>query len=93
MGDLDWQQFDVKTSAIIEDNYNVGGVSFDMNEYSSLPLAIDFSSMTVKNNQTLSVKRIRRRMVQVPYIGGSVGPLPTSIMAQKMQLKGAKSKS
>ena len=93
MGDLDWQQFDVKTSAIIEDNYNDGGPNFDIEEFNSLPIAINLNSMTVRNKQTMSVKKIRRRMVQVPYIGGSVGPLPKSIMTQQMHLRGVKSKN
>ena len=83
----------MKTSAIIEDNYNDGRTCLDMKQLNSLPITIDFSSMTVKNHQNMSFKRIRRRTLQVPYIGGSVGPIPRSVVMQQAQFKKAKSKN
>jgi len=64
--DIDWQQFDVSTSANIEQNYRNGETTLAMEEVNDSPLVIDFSSMVVRNNQTMSWKRVQRRALQVP---------------------------
>ena len=91
LSDLDWQQFDVRTSAIIEQNYSNGETTLAMEEVNDSPVVIDFSSMVVRNNQTMSLKRVKRRVLQVPYIGGSVGPLSTSNLPHQMGLRNRKS--
>ena len=77
----------MRTSAIIEQNYSNGETTLAMEEVNSLPLVLDFSSMIARNNQNMSLKRVRRRLLQVPYIGGSVGPLSPSNLPYQMSLR------
>ena len=73
MSDLDWQQFDVATSSRIEDHHNVGSKQLDLQPSLGLDLTIDFATMTLRSRGYFSVKPIRRRQLQVPYVGGSAG--------------------
>eukprot|EP00112_Aurelia_sp_Birch-Aquarium-sp1_P003639 Seg1410.8 transcript_id=Seg1410.8/GoldUCD/mRNA.D3Y31 product="putative E3 ubiquitin-protein ligase DTX2" protein_id=Seg1410.8/GoldUCD/D3Y31 len=85
ISDLDWQQFDVATSSKIEDHYNVGTKQLDLQPSLGLDLTINFATMTLRSRAYYSVKRIRRRQLQVPYVGGSVGgQIPMVIPASRL---------
>lgn len=69
MGDLGWQLFQVDTSVLIEDHYQKGSTTLDLqNTPLQIPNILSFTMMNQTNRIYQTVRQVRRRQMGVCYI-------------------------
>lgn len=85
--DLDWQQFDVRSSSILEDSRNIGDTNIDLQQGNGFNINVNLTSMMMRDSLTNRSSQIRRRKLNVPYTCVSINPQTKLRVSNNHQIK------